>query len=44
LNGAIHGLGGQCLDIKGGQGVDRAKVQLFPCTGNAKQRWDYYFD
>jgi hypothetical protein len=43
LSGAIHGLGGQCLDIRGGRGYDGSTVQLFPCTGGDNQRWDYYF-
>jgi hypothetical protein len=43
LSGPIHGLGGQCLDIRGGRGYDGSPVQLFPCTGGDNQRWNYYF-
>jgi hypothetical protein len=43
LSGPIHGLGGQCLDIRGGRGYDGTPVQLYPCTGGDNQRWDFYF-
>jgi hypothetical protein len=45
LTGAVTGLAGNCLDIRGGTpaGADYTPVQTYTCNGGANQQWDYYF-
>jgi hypothetical protein len=42
VHGVIKGLSGQCVDIRGGIGVNGAGVQLYPCHGGPNQQWDAY--
>jgi hypothetical protein len=38
------GVSGNCLDIAGGIGENGAGVQVYPCTTNPNQQWDFYFN
>jgi hypothetical protein len=40
LTGAVHGLGGQCLDARAVG--SRARAYLLPCAAIPTQLWDYY--
>lgn len=36
----ITGLAGKCLDVQGGQAVNRNAVQLYGCNSTAAQQWE----
>ncbi len=38
-DGTITGVGGFCIDVKGGQGVNGADVIYTPCSGAPSQKW-----
>lgn len=38
-SGQIRMFADMCLDIRGGTSADNAALQIFPCHGNANQRW-----
>lgn len=38
-SGQIRMFADMCLDIVGGNSFDHAALQIFPCHGNANQRW-----
>ncbi|MFE2143915.1 ricin-type beta-trefoil lectin domain protein [Streptomyces sp. NPDC059456] len=37
--GKVTGLGGKCLDVKGGKAVNGTQIQLHTCNGSAAQSW-----
>ncbi|MEV4440081.1 ricin-type beta-trefoil lectin domain protein [Streptomyces sp. NPDC049577] len=37
--GKVTGLGGKCLDVKGGKAVNGTQIQLYACNGSAAQSW-----
>ncbi|WKX71611.1 ricin-type beta-trefoil lectin domain protein [Streptomyces sp. XD-27] len=37
--GKVTGLGGKCLDVKGGQVANGTQIQLYTCNGSATQSW-----
>ncbi|MEU6309961.1 ricin-type beta-trefoil lectin domain protein [Streptomyces sp. NPDC047014] len=37
--GRITGLGGKCLDVKGGKAANGTRIQLHTCNGTAAQSW-----
>lgn len=44
-NGTVSIFGNQCLDVKDGNNVDGAPLQLYECTaGNTNQQWYYTVD
>jgi hypothetical protein len=38
-NGALIGIGGQCLDVPDGSVDNGVPMQMFPCHGGPNQRW-----
>ncbi|WP_406341241.1 CAP domain-containing protein [Streptomyces sp. NBC_00648] len=41
LTGQVVGLGGKCLDVRGGTTGNGTPVQIYGCNGTASQRWTY---
>ncbi|MCC3769860.1 ricin-type beta-trefoil lectin domain protein [Streptomyces sp. UNOC14_S4] len=37
--GKVTGLGGKCLDVKGGKTANGTQIQLYTCNGSATQSW-----
>ncbi|WP_367133766.1 MULTISPECIES: ricin-type beta-trefoil lectin domain protein [Streptomyces] len=37
--GKVAGLGGKCLDVKGGKAVNGTQIQLYTCNTSAAQSW-----
>ncbi|GHF72851.1 hypothetical protein GCM10010218_62560 [Streptomyces mashuensis] len=37
--GRVSGLGGKCLDVKGGKAANGTQIQLYACNGSAAQSW-----
>ncbi|MFJ3201537.1 ricin-type beta-trefoil lectin domain protein [Streptomyces sp. NPDC086989] len=37
--GKVTGLGGKCLDVKGGKAVNGTQIQLYTCNGSVAQSW-----
>jgi len=37
--GPIRGLGGKCLDVRGGATADGTQIQIYTCNGGASQTW-----
>ncbi|WP_433344038.1 RICIN domain-containing protein [Micromonospora sp. CA-111912] len=37
--GPVRGLGGKCLDVRGGASADGTQVQIYACNGSAAQVW-----
>ncbi|QKV94498.1 RICIN domain-containing protein [Streptomyces sp. NA02950] len=37
--GKVTGLGGKCLDVKGGKAANGTQIQLYHCTGGVAQSW-----
>ncbi|MFI1968308.1 hypothetical protein BLA24_13245 [Streptomyces cinnamoneus] len=37
--GKVTGLGGKCLDVKGGKAANGTQIQLYTCNGSAAQSW-----
>ncbi|MFE9398071.1 ricin-type beta-trefoil lectin domain protein [Streptomyces flavidovirens] len=37
--GRVTGLGGKCLDVKGGKAVNGTQIQLYTCNGGVAQSW-----
>ncbi|WP_171167892.1 ricin-type beta-trefoil lectin domain protein [Streptomyces sp. I05A-00742] len=37
--GKVTGLGGKCLDVKGGKPANGTQIQLYTCNGSAGQSW-----
>ncbi|WP_223837513.1 ricin-type beta-trefoil lectin domain protein [Streptomyces venezuelae] len=37
--GKVGGLGGKCLDVKGGKAANGTQIQLYTCNGSAAQSW-----
>ncbi|WPO75170.1 ricin-type beta-trefoil lectin domain protein [Streptomyces sp. KN37] len=37
--GRITGLGGKCLDVKGGKAANGTQIQLYTCNGGVAQSW-----
>jgi Ricin-type beta-trefoil lectin domain len=37
--GKVTGLGGKCLDVKGGKATNGTQIQLYTCNGSATQSW-----
>ncbi|MFB9515254.1 RICIN domain-containing protein [Streptomyces purpureus] len=37
--GRISGLGGKCLDVKGGKAANGTQIQLYTCNGGVAQSW-----
>ncbi|MFF0548370.1 ricin-type beta-trefoil lectin domain protein [Streptomyces sp. NPDC004311] len=37
--GRVGGLGGKCLDVKGGKAANGTQIQLYTCNGSAAQSW-----
>uniref|UniRef100_A0AAU2JYE2 Ricin-type beta-trefoil lectin domain protein n=1 Tax=Streptomyces sp. NBC_00049 TaxID=2903617 RepID=A0AAU2JYE2_9ACTN len=37
--GKVGGLGGKCLDAKGGKAANGTQIQLYTCNGSAAQSW-----
>ncbi|WP_309144541.1 ricin-type beta-trefoil lectin domain protein [Streptomyces sp. BR123] len=42
--GKVAGLGGKCLDAKGGKAGNGTQIQLYTCNGTAAQSWILYKD
>ncbi|WP_198168282.1 PQQ-dependent sugar dehydrogenase [Herbidospora yilanensis] len=38
-NGRVTGLGGKCLDVRGGATADGTQVQIYTCNNSAAQTW-----
>jgi hypothetical protein len=38
-SGSIVGIGGKCVDVRGGGSADGTPLELWPCTGNDNQNW-----
>ncbi|GIH23389.1 glycosyl hydrolase [Acrocarpospora phusangensis] len=38
-NGRITGLGGKCLDVRGGLSTDGTQIQIYTCNNSAAQTW-----
>ncbi|MFD9797117.1 CAP domain-containing protein [Streptomyces sp. NPDC059070] len=41
LTGQVVGLGGKCLDVRGGIQTSGTPVQIHGCNGTASQKWTY---
>ncbi|WP_431043199.1 ricin-type beta-trefoil lectin domain protein [Streptomyces sp. P1-3] len=37
--GRVSGLGGKCLDVKGGKAANGTQIELFTCNGGVAQSW-----
>ncbi|MFG2668883.1 ricin-type beta-trefoil lectin domain protein [Streptomyces sp. NPDC048387] len=37
--GKVTGLGGKCLDVKGGKAANGTQIQLYTCNGSVAQSW-----
>lgn len=37
--GKVGGLGGKCLDVKGGKAANGTQIQLYTCNGSVAQSW-----
>ncbi|MFJ5708120.1 ricin-type beta-trefoil lectin domain protein [Streptomyces sp. NPDC093105] len=37
--GQVTGLGGKCLDVRGGSMANKTPTQIWDCLGNVNQRW-----
>ncbi len=37
--GKVTGIGGKCLDVKGGKAANGTQIQVFRCHGKASQSW-----
>ncbi|MEV8532386.1 ricin-type beta-trefoil lectin domain protein [Streptomyces sp. NPDC051211] len=37
--GRVTGLGGKCLDVKGGKAANGTRIQLYTCNGSVAQSW-----
>ncbi|MER6996359.1 ricin-type beta-trefoil lectin domain protein [Streptomyces sp. NPDC000410] len=37
--GRVTGIGGKCLDVKGGKAVNGTQIQLYTCNGGVAQSW-----
>ncbi|MEW1638115.1 ricin-type beta-trefoil lectin domain protein [Streptomyces sp. NPDC093801] len=37
--GRVTGLGGKCLDVKGGKAANGTQIQLYTCNGSVAQSW-----
>jgi hypothetical protein len=42
LQGAIHGVGGDCLDIPSSNTSNGNQLQVWSCNGTGAQKWTFW--